>query len=215
MNAVTAHPLAPGVPGAPLVVFAHGLEDSWTSWQPLAAELDPDWRLVALDPHPGRTGRTVALVCPLYREPRHPVTWRMFDRSRATFVRHIRDGVQARMGGRADSMEPGLLEAMIDMAVDRVGPAGFLTVFDQFARSADLPLGNVELPTLVLAGASDPTLSREAAAALAGAMPGASLRIHDGYDHFCHVRHAGDVAAQVAGLVAAARATTRTTGELR
>ncbi|WP_433241178.1 alpha/beta fold hydrolase [Streptosporangium sp. CA-135522] len=263
-SAIKVHTLAQGVPGAPFVVFAHGLEDSWTSWLPLAAELDPDWRLVALDLpwRPGndyrwrtrpagqwlgdgldlldtapdavvahsfganatlellcaldsRPGRAAALVCPLYRLPRHPVTWRMFERSRSTFVQHIRDGLRARMGVRADSTEPGVLETMMDMALDRVGPSGFLTVFEQFAASADLPLGNVGLPTLVLAGGADPTLSLEAATALADGIPGADLRIHHDYDHFCHIRHARGVAAQVANLVDVARATTRTVGEFR
>jgi pimeloyl-ACP methyl ester carboxylesterase len=261
---VRAHTLAPGVPGAPLVVLAHGLEAPWASWRPLAAELDPDWRLVALDlpwragndyrwrtRAPGRwlgdaldlvdatpdllvahsfganatlellcaddprAGRAVTLVCPLYRLPRLPVTWRMFDRSRSTFIQHIREGLLARMGARAESTEPDVLETMIDLALERVGPAGFLTVFQQFVASAELSLGHVELPTLVLAGGIDPTLSREAAVALAGAMPGATVRVNDDYDHFCHIRQARGVAAQVTDLVDAAWATTRTAGELR
>lgn len=256
MSGWRARTLAPGTPGGPLVVLAHGLEDSWASWQPLAAELDPDWRLVALDlpwragndyrwrhrqpgqwlgdaldlvgavpdalvahsfganatlellcAHDQRVGRTVALVCPLYRLPRHPVTWRMFDRSMATFVEHIREGLLARLGGRADGMDRSVLETMMDLAQDRVGPSGFLTVFQQFTASADLPLGTVELPTLVLAGGADPTLSREAAVALADAMPGATVQIRDDYDHFCHVRHARGVAAQVSDLVEAVLST--------
>lgn len=263
-GSVGVHPIVPGAPGAPLVVFAHGLEDSWTSWLPLVAELGCDWRMVAVDlpwrsgndyrwrsrspgawlgdaldlldatpdaliahsfganatlellcAHDPRPGRAVALVCPLYRQPRHPVTWRMFDRSMKTFVEHIREGVRARMGGRADSMDPEVLETMIEMAVDRVGPLGFLSVFQQFAASADLPLHNVELPTLVVAGGADPTLSTEAATALGAGMPGATVRIHDEYDHFCHVRHARSVAAHVAGMFAAALATSRTVGEFR
>ncbi|HEU4425173.1 MAG TPA: alpha/beta hydrolase [Pilimelia sp.] len=263
-SAVSAHTLASGRPDAPFVVFAHGLEDAWTSWLPLAAELDPGWRLVALDLpwRPGndyrwrrrpagqwlgagldlldavpdavvahsfganaalelrcaldpRCGRAAMLICPFYRLPGRPVTWSMFDRSRRTFVDQVREGVRARMGGRAAELEPEIVDAMMNMALERVGPAGFLTVFEQFAASADLPLGNVEPPTLVLAGGADPTLSRKAAAALAGAMPGAELRINDDYDHFCHVRRARDVAAQVADLVATARATSRTVGQLR
>lgn len=43
------HVLAPGAPGGPLVVCAHGLEDGWATWEVVAGELDPSWRLVALD----------------------------------------------------------------------------------------------------------------------------------------------------------------------
>lgn len=65
---VGAHVLSPGAPGAPLVVFAHGLEDSWTSWRALAAELDPTWRALALD-LPWRAGND-------YRwRSRRPVAW--------------------------------------------------------------------------------------------------------------------------------------------
>jgi len=256
--------LAPGVPGAPVVVFAHGLEDSWTSWQPLAAELDPDWRLLALDLpwRPGnnyrwrtrsagywlgkgldlidavpdllvahsyganatlellcaldqRPGRAAALVCPLYRLPHRAVTWRLFDCSRARFVGHMREGLRVRIAERASSMDPDVLESMVERAVDRVGPPAFLAVFDQFAASADLALGNVELPTLVLAGGADPTLSPEAAAALATGMPGGDLRVNDDYDHFCHIRQPSGVAAHLAELVdAATRATPSTVGEL-
>jgi pimeloyl-ACP methyl ester carboxylesterase len=259
---LTVRTLAPGAPGAPVVAFAHGLEDSWTSWQPVAGALDPAWRLLALDLpwRPGndyrwrrraagawlgqaldlidtvpdvlvahsyganaaldllceldpRPGRAVALVCPLYRLPRHPVTWRMFERARAMFVENIQEGLRARIGVRAATMEPDVLETMLDVAVDRVGPSGFMSVFEQFAHSAHLPLGNVRLPTLVLAGGNDPTLSPEAAAELRAGMPGAELRFHDEYDHFCHIRHATSVAAHIAELVTACTATPRA-GEL-
>jgi pimeloyl-ACP methyl ester carboxylesterase len=253
--------LAPGVPGGPVVAFAHGLEDSWTSWQPLARALDPDWRLLALDlpwragsdyrwrHRPAghwlgealdlldvvpdvmvahsyganatlellcaldpRPGRAAALVCPLYRLPCQPVTWRMFERSRATFVQHIKDGLRVRIGLRADSMEPDVLQAMLELAVDRVGPPGFLAVFEQFVHSAHLPLGNVRRPTLVLAGGDDPTLPPKAAAVLGAGMPGAEVRIEDHYDHFCHMRHAPSVAAHITELVAACTVTS-TAGE--
>ncbi len=261
MTGVVAHTLAPGVPGAPLVAFAHGLEDSWTSWMPLAAELNPDWRLVALDlpwrpgndyswrgRSPGhwlgdgldmldttpdalvahsfganaalellcrfdsRPGRAVALVCPMYRRPSQPVTWRMLDRSRSMFVQHIRDSVRARMGARADSIQPDVLATMMDLALDRVGPVGFLTVFNEFVASGNLRLDNVETPTLVVAGGADATLSHADATALADRMPGASLRFHHDYDHFCHFRFARGVAAQVIDLVDAATATSNTVG---
>lgn len=261
---VKLHTMAPGVPGAPLVAFAHGLEDNWASWLPISAELDPDWRLVAFDlpwrpgndyhwrgrssgqwlgdaldmlgevpdvlmahsyganatlellcNHDPRPGRAVALVCPLYRQPRYHVSWRLFDRAKAQFMQHVRDGVRARMGARAAKLDPGVLDTMMEMAIDRVGPSGFLTVFQQYTASGDLPLENVNLPALVLAGGADPTLLPEAAEALAARIPGASLRLHDEYDHFCHIRHARGVAALVAELVDAVRATTKTAGDIR
>ncbi|MGI8665935.1 MAG: alpha/beta fold hydrolase [Jatrophihabitans sp.] len=257
LRPVRAHTLAPGTPGGLLVVLAHGLEDSWTSWWPLAAELNPDWRLVALDLpwRPGndyrwlthsaahwlgdgldllgarpdllvahsfganatlnllcqqdlRPGSAVALVCPVYRQPKHQVTWQVFERARSIFIEHVREGLRARLGERAELLEPDVLEAMMEMAPHRVGPSGFLTVFQQFIASADLPLSEITVPTLLVAGGADLTLSRRAARALGDRIPGAEVRVNDDYDHFCHIRHARGIANQVATFVEAARAAT-------
>jgi pimeloyl-ACP methyl ester carboxylesterase len=256
--------LAPGVPGAPVVAFAHGLEDNWASWQPIAKELDPDWRLVAFDlpwrpgndyhwrgrsssqwlgdgldllgavpdmliahsyganaalellcQHDDRAGQAVALICPLYRQPHFQVTWRLFERAKAQFMQHVSDSVRARMGSRATTLEDDVLETMTRMAIARVGPSGFLAVFQQYTSSGDLPLERVDLPALILAGGADPTLLPDAAEALAARIPGAILRLHDDYDHFCHIRHASDVAALVTEFVAAVWAAREPAGDIR
>ncbi|OLT19107.1 alpha/beta hydrolase [Actinomadura sp. CNU-125] len=256
--------LAEGEPGAPLVVFAHGLEDSWTSWRPLAAALDPRWRALALDLpwRPGndygwrgrparhwlglgldlvgeppaalvahsfgastalelmcardrRVGAAAVLMCPLYRMPSQPVSRHAFERARAAFVQHVRDGVRAKMGDRADALDPEVLAAMMDRAVDRVGPLAFLAVFERFVESAALGLGDISLPALVLAGGADPTLSERAAAALAAAIPGADLHIDPDYDHFCHLRNAQRIGGLVGDLVGSAHAQDRTAGRPR
>jgi pimeloyl-ACP methyl ester carboxylesterase len=249
---VRAHTIVPGRPGAPLVVLAHGLEDTCHTWSLLVAELDPSWRLVALDlpwragndyrwwdRQPGdwlgealdlldarpdlliahsfsgnaalnllcardpRPGSAVALLCPLYRQPHTPVTWEMFERARTAFVTHVRAGVHARMGARGDTIDPAVLDKMMNMALDRVGPSGFIAVLRQFIASADLLLGSIAVPTLVVAGGADPTLSPRAALALSGAIPGAQARVNEGYDHFCHVRHAAGIAADIIDFTAA------------
>lgn len=256
------HTLAPGKPGGPLIVLAHGLEDRWTSWVPMVAALDPSWRMVALE-LPWQSGNdyrwhhrssaqwldealeqvgerpdvliahsyganaalnllcepdprpipALLLICPLYRQPHHPVTWRMFERARTAFAEHIAEGVRARLRNRIDTMEPDVLQTMIELAQDRVGPAGFVTVFSQFIASADLPLETVEVPSLVLAGGADATLAPEAATALAAAISGGRLHIDEGFDHFCHIRQATGVAAHVAEFVASTAL--RTVGDYR
>jgi pimeloyl-ACP methyl ester carboxylesterase len=168
--------------------------------------------MCALDTRPGRA---VALICPLFRLRRHRVSWKMFDRARAAFVQHVHDSLRARMGARVWEIDPGVLETVKRLALDRIGPAGFLTVFEQFVASSDLELDKVDRPTLVLAGGADATLSREAATELANGIPGARINIHDEYDHFCHVRHARAVARQVAELLDIARTTTPMIGEYR
>jgi pimeloyl-ACP methyl ester carboxylesterase len=255
---VTARVLAEGEPGGPLAVFAHGIEDSWASWLPVAGQLASRWRLVALD-LPWRAGndyrwrarpasrwladgidlagdipdvlvahsfgagatlemlcgtashpaRAAVLVCPLFRLPGHPVSWKIFDRSRAKFDQNIRDSVRARMGRRAATLAPGVLETMADLALERVGPTGFVTVFEQFATSGDLPLDGMTLPTLVLAGGADATLSPEVASILAGTLPRGRVQVDDEYDHFCHVTYAGGVAARIADFVDATLTTIR------
>ncbi|WP_433042412.1 alpha/beta fold hydrolase [Dactylosporangium sp. CS-033363] len=251
MSGVRAHVLRDG---SPLVVLAHGLEDSWQSWHAFARGLDPDWGVVALD-LPWRTGNdyrwrtrpagqwladglaqvgrvpdmlvahsfggsaalqlcagtagdiagTVTVICPIYRTAQQPVTWKAFELSRLTYTHHMRDGVRARLGPRAREMEAGVLDTMMDLALERAGPSGFFTVFDQYLTSPQLPLGDVTEPVLVIAGDEDPTLTHEAALALAAAIPHGAVRAHEDYDHFCHIRHAAAVAAQVADFHASLR----------
>ncbi len=246
------HTLSPGEPGAPLLVFAHGLESAWSSWLPIAAEFDPRWRMVALELpwRPGndyrwrdrmagdwlgdsldalgatpdllvahsyganaalellcagdpRPGPAVALICPLYRLARHAVTWQMFDRARDMFHEHMREGLSARLGARAGGVRPDVLSAMVEYTIDRAGPLGFITSFEKVSASTHLPLTRVAARTLVVAGGADATLVPEAARTLADAIPDCHLRITDEYDHFCHVRHASGIAAQLAGFLGA------------
>lgn len=249
-GASPVHELSPGAPGGDLVVLAHGLEDSWESWRPLARAFDPRWRVLVLDlpwrpgndyrwrrqesaagwlaaglqrlPRPPDTivahsfganatlelmaaghssARATVLICPLYCPPEQPVTWQVFDRARRTFDRHIRDGLRLRLGQRLRTVDEAVLDGMIAKAIDRIGPAGFLTVFDQFIGSGTLALTTVTTPTLILAGGADPTLSPAAAATLGRDMPRATLLVHEHYDHFCHVRHAVEVAEQATRFV--------------
>nr|AFV52180.1 hypothetical protein [Streptoalloteichus sp. ATCC 53650] len=259
-RAPRAHVLAPGGPGGPLVVLAHGLEDGWTGWRAVAAHWPAGARLVALD-LPWRAGndyrwrqrdpgwwlaeglaplgavpdllvghsfganaalellcaateppRAAALLCPLYRVPGAPLGEHAEGRSRAAFARLFREGVLARLGERAASMEEELRDRVVALAAGQVGAPGFRAAFDQYHASAALPLGRVTTPTLVLGGGANPTLSRTEAAALADGMPGGSLVFHDTYDHFCHIRRAHDVVAQLVRLVEPAPAAPRDGG---
>ncbi|HCT80093.1 MAG TPA: alpha/beta hydrolase [Micromonosporaceae bacterium] len=144
-----------------------------------------------------RTSQAAALICPLYRPPDIAVTWKIFDRSRRAFEKHIQDSLMTRLSGRADRIGGDVVENMIAKAIDRVGPAGFLAVFDQFVSSAAVALDEITASVLVLAGGADPTLSPDAATSLARRIPYASLLIDDEYDHFCYVRRPGEVADRI------------------
>ena len=147
--------------------------------------------------------RAATLISPTYRPPDLDLTWRVFDRSRAHFESQIRQGLLLRLGSRANVIDPGLRDAITDKAFDRIGPAGFLTVFDQFAASGDLDIGSIEVPTLVFCGQADPTLSQRGADALAELMPSATVVREEGFDHFCHLRQAAAVAARLSSFLSA------------
>jgi pimeloyl-ACP methyl ester carboxylesterase len=154
----------------------------------------------------GSVGSAAVLICPFYRPPTAEVTWRMLDRSRQTFVENIREGVRARMGARAERTDAEVLDAMLAEAVDRVGPLGLLTAFDQFVASTDLPLHAVEQPTMILAGGADPVLSAATAVRLAERVPRATLHADEGFDHYCHIRRPAQVAALAGEFLSAAQA---------
>ncbi|MEU1969554.1 alpha/beta hydrolase [Micromonospora sediminicola] len=259
-----AHTLAAGISGGPTVVLIHGLESTWSSWLPIAVELDPNWRLVALElpwrpgndyrwrhRNPGdwlgdslealdvrpdllvahsfganatlellcardpRINSPVALICPLYRLPRHAVTWQMFDRARDLFFEHMRQGLRARLGLRSGTLDPDVLDVMVDVAIDRVGPMGFLTAFQQMAASTYLELGRIGTPTLLIAGGADPSLLPEAARRIAQSIPACDLVMTESHDHFCYVRHPAEVAAAVSAFAASAMIPTHPVRELQ
>jgi pimeloyl-ACP methyl ester carboxylesterase len=150
--------------------------------------------LAAGDP---RAASPSVLICPLYRPPDVAITWKIFDRARRAFEQHIRDSLLSRLSGRVDRIGADVVETMIAKALDRVGPAGFLAVFEQFVSSATVALDAVDSPVLVLAGGSDPTLSRQAATTLARQISRARLHVGDDYDHFCYVRRPAEVADRI------------------
>jgi pimeloyl-ACP methyl ester carboxylesterase len=242
-----------GEPGGtgPLLLLAHGMEDSWESWRPLAERLVPSWQMVAVD-LPWRAGndyrwrrecsaghwvqralallgdpvdvlvghsfgatavlevlaagmapaaQAAVLAAPFVRPPELPVSWQVFERSRQAFDQIIRDGLRVRLGHRARALDEDVRESMVAKMIEKIGPIGFLTLFDQFVSSADFPLGPVTVPTLVLAGRADPVLTGERAAALGRLMPSATVRVREHYHHFCHVEQVEDMARQLVEFV--------------
>ncbi|HKT00938.1 MAG TPA: alpha/beta fold hydrolase [Rugosimonospora sp.] len=141
--------------------------------------------------------RAAAVLAPFYCARSTPVTWALFDQARKFFDRIIAEGMRIRLGPRAHTLDPQLVEAMLDKMVDRIGPRGFMAWFDHFTASAGLPLHAVAVPTLVLANADDPCLSDGRAVALAAEMPAATLWLDEAYDHFCHLGQAALAAAQL------------------
>jgi pimeloyl-ACP methyl ester carboxylesterase len=141
------------------------------------------------------------LAAPFFRPAGTPVTWRLFDRSRHNFDRIIAEGLRVRMGARLDQVEEDLRRSMVTKMADKIGPAGFLALFEEFVRTGEVDLAAVRTPTLVVVGADDPGLTGGRADALAAAMPMARVTVEARYDHFCHVEQATEIAARIDAFV--------------
>ncbi|MBW3667567.1 MAG: alpha/beta hydrolase [Actinobacteria bacterium] len=143
------------------------------------------------------------LLAPFFRRPEVDPTWHVFERSLENFRLQIEDGVRVRLRGRSRPLPQEVLDAVMCKAYERVGPVGFLSVFDQYIRSGALPLASVHVPTLVLAGGADPSLSLEDAVRLAELLPAGRLVREEHLDHFGHVRHAASVAHEIVAFLRA------------
>jgi len=180
-------------------------------WLAAALELVPE-RADALLAHSFGAGAALAhladgyqvgaavLAAPFYR-PDVPAGRPLDEAGRAEslagFAEVVGDGLRARMGARAATVDPEVFAAMRGRLLDRVVPVAGDPFLEAFVRSGRLDLRAVTVPTLVLAGSADVSLIPARAAALAAAMPAADVRQRDHYTHFCQLVQAAAVAAEV------------------
>ncbi|MGP3947291.1 alpha/beta fold hydrolase [Streptomyces sp. 7N604] len=129
----------------------------------------------------------IVLLSPFYRSPSLTVNWGLMGGFREDFESVMKAGLRARLGARAETMDPGLFDGMAQKALDRIGPQGFLALLDQYVSASDLPLSHVTVPTLVIAGDQDPGIAGDRAEALIADMPGAELHLDPRLAHFCQV----------------------------
>ncbi|MDI6099247.1 alpha/beta hydrolase [Actinoplanes sp. NEAU-A12] len=250
---ITVH-RGPGT--GPALVLAHGMEDSWLSWEPLIAglhgrftpyALDLPWRpggdyawradpgpaallaaAVALVPQPvtvlaghsygagavlellafGFTPTAAVLVAPHYRPPGDEDGPELVARESARFAGVIAEGVRLRLGPRATTLDPGLVETMIGKTLDRIGPGGVQALLHQFLVCSRLPLGDVRVPTLVITGSADPALAGPRTTALRAAMPAATIHTRPGAGHFIHVQDSDRVGAEIRAFLDTVRVPT-------
>jgi pimeloyl-ACP methyl ester carboxylesterase len=146
------------------------------------------------------------LFAPAYLPPDKPVTWEMLDNSRKAFEQEIGGGIRMRMQELGIDLRLERAEALVARAVGRIGPGGFLAVFDQFTSSGHLPLERVRTPVLIIAGQQDSGILPWQASALASRLPRGKLCHEPGHDHFAHIREAPAVARMIRDFVAAALA---------
>jgi pimeloyl-ACP methyl ester carboxylesterase len=160
------------------------------------------WDREAWDREAGGTAAAAAvLIAPLYRPPEWGVTWDLFTLCRQHFEAMIRE--HGRALDRRRATDPAAVDELLDRVIDRLGPARFITLFEEFVATGDLPLGAVTVPTLVLSGADDPGLSFGRAEGLASAMPHATLVLDASLRHDAHVSQAATVAGHIHGYLSA------------
>jgi pimeloyl-ACP methyl ester carboxylesterase len=155
--------------------------------------------MLATEPAPAPRG--AILVAPFYCPPGIEITWRVFERARRGFEQIIREGMWVRLGRRAQPVDAELAETILAKMIERIGPVGFTTLFDQFVATADLPLAEVTVPTLVVGSHTDPSLAGGRAAALGNAMPAAEVVLEAGFDHFCHVQQVDELAGHLSRFI--------------
>lgn len=139
----------------------------------------------------------VVLLSPFFCAADLPVDWVLFDRARRNFEATINEGLASWFARRAEPLHEGVADAIARRVRDRVGPLAFATWFEQFTASGHLPLATIDTPMLALSGRDDPCLGSVAAAALAAATPALRVEVEPGFDHFCHIRQASQIAARV------------------
>ncbi|MBC2875748.1 MULTISPECIES: serine aminopeptidase domain-containing protein [Streptomyces] len=145
--------------------------------------------------------KAVVLYAPFYRPADFDPTPALRLRSRAALRKVIREGFTLALGPRAASLDPDLRIAMGGKLLDRVMPAGFPVFYEEFIASGLLDLTRVTTPTLVLAGVDDESLTPMRAAALARAMPAATVRLRSSYGHFCHVAQPAALSGETAAFL--------------
>ncbi|MBL1081155.1 alpha/beta fold hydrolase [Streptomyces actinomycinicus] len=230
----------------PVLVAAHGIEDSWGIWRDLAEHLSGyrvyalqlpwhggnsyawradgspgEWLRRALELVPERPAALVGhsfganavleflarcdgdpgvgaavLAAPFYRPAGFPVSPAIRLRSEGALRKVIRQGVTLALGPRAARIDPEIIAAMTQKASDRAVVGGLPVFHREFEASGRLDLSGIKVPTLVLAGVDDESLTPMRATALDRAMPAATVRLRGVYGHFCHVTQARELAGE-------------------
>ncbi|MCX5049439.1 MULTISPECIES: alpha/beta fold hydrolase [unclassified Streptomyces] len=144
----------------------------------------------------------VVLAAPFYRPADFPLTDELRTRSLAALRKVIVEGLRLNLGRRHDTLDPDVRRRMVRKLLDRAVPGGFPVFYEEFARSGLLDLTRITVPTLVVAGTRDESLTPMRAAALDRDMPAASVRLLPALGHFCHVAQAERTSRAVTAFLA-------------
>ncbi|WP_404955500.1 alpha/beta fold hydrolase [Streptomyces sp. 147326] len=133
------------------------------------------------------------LAAPFYCPADFPVSPSIRTRSEGALRKVINQGVGIALGPRSATLDPDILAVMKHKACERTVASGLPVFYREFEASGKFDLSRIEVPTLVLAGVDDESLTPMRAAALDRAMPAATVRLRAAYGHFCHVMQAQEL----------------------
>jgi pimeloyl-ACP methyl ester carboxylesterase/acyl-CoA thioesterase FadM len=174
----------------------------------LGANLVLQWLATGARPE----AAALVLVSPFYLPSSRAVSWRTFERAVADFRTMMGEGLRVRLGARAQSLDPEILDLMTVKVLDRIGPRGFFAGFEEYLSASGLALGDVRTPALLIAGDQDPGLTGGAAEALAADMPAVELAVRPEFTHFCHVEQSAETAELVLSFLERHRSASATKG---
>lgn len=132
------------------------------------------------------------LTAPVYRAKRQEISWDLLNDSLANFRDILAAGLAVRNGDR--EIPSDVFEKMIDLLVERVGPNAFVNLFRLFGHAPFIPLEQIDVPVLVIAGETEQTDTGTGTQALAANLPRGRLAQLSEYNHFCEVTQADECA---------------------
>lgn len=137
--------------------------------------------------------KAAVLAAPFYCPADFPMSRSVRRRSEGALRKVINQGVDIALGPRSATLDPDILAAMKQKASERTVTSGLPVFYREFEASGKFDLSRIEVPTLVLSGVDDESLTPMRAAALDRAMPAGTVRLRAIYGHFCHVMQAPEL----------------------
>ncbi|WP_422770167.1 alpha/beta fold hydrolase [Plantactinospora sp. WMMC1484] len=139
--------------------------------------------------------RAVVLVSPFYRPGTGDFDWAAIDYYLNDFHRILEEGIRV----SAPAGLPAEIRAAMGCRVrERIGPYGWMRFFDAYLRTPFLPVADLALPLLVVAGDGDFAARPGDGRALAEAAPDGRYALLADCGHFAMVEHPDRFAALVA-----------------
>jgi alpha-beta hydrolase superfamily lysophospholipase len=144
--------------------------------------------------------RAAVLLAPLVRPTTSAPYPVLVARTRTAIRQVVGEGLRAKLGTRGASVDADVISSMLDKVFSHVPDQTAHLVLERLMATPRPALRHVDTPTLVLSGRGDQRLAGVRATSLA-VMPAVEVRIHEHYDHFCHITQAADVATECAGFL--------------